>query len=124
MNAPEKKMQDYVAALNDMAREILGDMLADSRPGLITPKGTLVAIPPGRRGWAYYECGTHKFAWTNLPDQNGDYWAWTYKPDPGPGSRTKPRSWSAVDLVSFRHPGAAKRRAGKRYDTYRRTHSK
>lgn len=103
--------RDFVAGLNRMMADILG------APGTYSPVRTLIKAPKGKAAFHYYTVGTHKFAYTSYPDVNGDYFAWTYKPV-GKGSRTNPRRWVAVDIVSFKHKGKAMRRAEKRMDAY------
>lgn len=103
--------RDFVAELNRMMADILGT------PGTYSPMRTLIKAPKGKAAYHWYSHGTHKFAYTSYPDTNGDYFAWTYKPV-GKGSRTDPNRWVAKDVVSFKHRGAAMRRARKRMDAY------
>lgn len=106
-----------MAWMNKMMGEYLEPGLKSGQVVTVTPKGTRIVHPAGRNAYHYYRCETHMFAYTSLPDTNGDYWSWTYKPK-GKGSRTKPRAWVAKDIVAFRHKGKAMRRALDRLDAY------
>lgn len=119
MATDDERSQAYVDRLNRMMADILGDMGLSSPAGSYGPTGTFIAHPPERRVMHYYQLESVMFAYTSYPDQEGKYFAWTYKPK-GPGSRTnKAKRWVAKDVASFRHKSAAKRRAYDRYETAR-----